>query len=198
MLQLRVVKVQLKTCVACKRELPIDCFYKRKDSKDGYRNECKDCDKLNSSKYYKLHQQQILDNVSKYTEQNKEKIKKYQNEYRKNNSEKLKDSVRKRNVDKRRKIDSYKTPCAKCGENRFYLIDFHHINPSTKYFTIGDSYRCSDEKIKKEIAKCVCLCANCHREFHYFYGVIPDDPVNQLAEYLDIETDFIEDNLLED
>ena len=185
--------MQLKTCVVCKKELPISCFYKRKDSKDGHRNECKYCDKLNNKQYYKSHQQQILNHVAQYTEQNKEKIKQYQNEYRKSNAEKLKDCIIKRSINKRQKLDSYKTLCIKCGENRFYLIDFHHIDPSTKCFTIGNSYRCNDEKIKKEVSKCVCLCANCHREFHYFYGVVPNDPINQLAEYLDITTDFIDD-----
>ena len=128
--------MQLKTCVVCKKELPISCFYKRKDSKDGYRNECKYCDKLNNKQYYKSHQQQILNHVTQYTEQNKEKIKQYQNEYRKSNAEKLKDCIIKRSINKRQKLDSYKTPCIKCGENRFYLIDFHHIDPSTKCFTL--------------------------------------------------------------
>lgn len=59
--------------------------------------------------------------------------------------------------------------CVKCGENRFYLLDFHHINPDTKVDTIAKlSTHSSVKTMYEEIEKCVCLCANCHREFHWF------------------------------
>ena len=78
-----------------------------------------------------------------------------------------------------------KKPCAKCGENRPYAIDFHHINPSEKSFQISGMVReKSRESILAEIQKCVCLCKNCHAEFHYLYGRQPDKPVKSLTEYL--------------
>lgn len=58
-------------------------------------------------------------------------------------------------------------PCVKCGCSKFYLIDFHHLNPAEKDFTIGENTRAKMETLMKEIDKCVSLCANCHREFHY-------------------------------
>lgn len=66
-------------------------------------------------------------------------------------------------------LNDYKKehPCAKCGCNKFYLIDFHHIDPKEKDYTISDNPNASVETILKEIEKCVSLCANCHREFHY-------------------------------
>ena len=64
------------------------------------------------------------------------------------------------------------------------MLDFHHVDPSQKEFTIIDGYRNSDDKLIAEIEKCVCLCANCHREFHHFYGLQPDNPIEALDEYL--------------
>lgn len=59
--------------------------------------------------------------------------------------------------------------CAKCGESRSYTLDFHHKDPSIKDETIArlTSNRNRMEDILKEIEKCIVLCANCHREFHY-------------------------------
>lgn len=58
--------------------------------------------------------------------------------------------------------------CEKCGENRFYLLDFHHIDPSTKEKNVSRfSSNSSLNKALAEMKKCICLCANCHREFHY-------------------------------
>ena len=69
--------------------------------------------------------------------------------------------------EKREFIDSYRTVCAKCGESRGHVLDFHHRNPKEKEFTIGQLRKGSQEVLQKEISKCVCLCANCHRDFHY-------------------------------
>jgi hypothetical protein len=57
--------------------------------------------------------------------------------------------------------------CAICGDTRWYVLDFHHING--KDFTISEKVRegCSLNTIKKEIEKCILVCANCHRELHY-------------------------------
>lgn len=79
----------------------------------------------------------------------------------------------------------WKKPCQKCGEQRLYLIQFHHIDPATKKFGISDGLlKRKIEICEEEVKKCVCLCSNCHDEFHYFYGANPEDPVNALKEYL--------------
>lgn len=179
--------MRLKKCSQCNQELPISDFYKWKYSKDGLRSECKACSKLNNKQYYDANKQQIIDNVARYTESHRDQVKQYQHEYAKNNSEILKNYYKERGMDKKRKVDTYKTPCAKCGESRLYVIDFHHIDPSTKSFTIGDLYRGNDKKIAAEVSKCVCLCSNCHREFHYLYGIVPQDPVNELEKYLGVK-----------
>ena len=59
--------------------------------------------------------------------------------------------------------------CMKCGESRIYTLDFHHKDPTIKDETIArmTSNRNKVEDIQKEIEKCVVLCSNCHREFHY-------------------------------
>ena len=59
--------------------------------------------------------------------------------------------------------------CAKCGESRGYVLDYHHLDPSIKEEGIArmtsNKYRL--EAVIDEIKKCVVLCSNCHREFHY-------------------------------
>lgn len=64
-------------------------------------------------------------------------------------------------------MDSMKTPCLKCGESRIRCISYHHKNPKEKDFTIGQLRKSSKQVIVSEIKKCVCLCLNCHHEFHY-------------------------------
>ena len=56
--------------------------------------------------------------------------------------------------------------CERCGYDKYQgALEFHHIDPSEKDFTIGDR----DFKLKdcvKETKKCILICANCHREIH--------------------------------
>jgi len=44
-------------------------------------------------------------------------------------------------------------------------LEFHHINPEEKEFTIGGK-NYSIERMKKEVDKCVLVCGNCHSEIH--------------------------------
>lgn len=56
-------------------------------------------------------------------------------------------------------------PCKLCNK-RFPLVctDFHHRDPTTKLFSIGNR-ACSvgPKKLIEEILKCDVYCANCHR-----------------------------------
>jgi hypothetical protein len=46
------------------------------------------------------------------------------------------------------------------------IFDFHHKDASTKSFGVQDGNTRSWPRIAAELAKCVMLCANCHREVH--------------------------------
>ena len=47
-------------------------------------------------------------------------------------------------------------------------LDFHHVNPEDKKFLINmRNLARYDDKIAKELNKCILLCANCHREIHF-------------------------------
>lgn len=58
--------------------------------------------------------------------------------------------------------------CIICGYNRcMSALEFHHLDQNKKDFSISvNGYTMSWEKIKNELDKCVCVCANCHREIH--------------------------------
>ena len=46
-------------------------------------------------------------------------------------------------------------------------LDFHHIDPVKKEFSISQMRLTSmNDKIREELDKCLLLCANCHREVH--------------------------------
>lgn len=58
--------------------------------------------------------------------------------------------------------------CVKCGYNKYAgALDFHHLDPSKKDFTIARRKNCSLETIKPELDKCILLCRNCHAELHF-------------------------------
>ena len=58
--------------------------------------------------------------------------------------------------------------CLDCGESDTVCLDFHHLNPALKDYSVSEliNKRYSAKKIEEEIAKCVVLCSNCHRKLH--------------------------------
>ena len=59
--------------------------------------------------------------------------------------------------------------CADCGEQHPATLQFHHRNSEDKTFAIGKAVNrgFSLDRIKKEMLKCIVLCANCHAIRHY-------------------------------
>lgn len=169
--------LNLKLCSGCHRELPLSEFWKNRTSPDGLQAYCKVCGKVKTKQYQK-EKPELYREISRRSWHNHREKRLAGEEAR---------------ADKRHLfLDSLKSPCAKCGESRVYLLDFHHIDPSTKIFTLGDGkkYHKSEQDVIDESKKCVCLCANCHREFHYLYGQKMTEPIRNLNDYLERETAY--------
>lgn len=75
-----------------------------------------------------------------------------------------------RRRDIKKQLVEYKGGCCSvCGYNKsFRSLHFHHINPEEKDFTLGRKWGKLgfNETIKKELDKCILVCANCHGEIH--------------------------------
>ena len=56
--------------------------------------------------------------------------------------------------------------CSECECDDIWCLDCHHIDPSTKEHAIGHILGNKLSTIKKELEKCILLCANCHRKKH--------------------------------
>lgn len=113
-----------------------------------------------------------------YRQTNKAELLRKNKEYNKKNKDN--EHFKKRNKryrDKRRAglirwFYEYKLTlsCAHCGFNHPAALQFHHIDPKTKKFTISQELvmkRAGKKKILEEMAKCIVLCANCHFIEHF-------------------------------
>jgi len=87
--------------------------------------------------------------------------------YRQNNKDKWKENSKKHSNKYNQLILEWKSQgCSKCNEKRPHTIDAHHINPNEKDFMVGTVKR-GIKVTKEELKKCIPLCSNCHRDFHY-------------------------------
>jgi len=66
--------------------------------------------------------------------------------------------------------------CPLCPEREPCCMSFHHLDPTAK----GDSIsllvvrRWPASRIWEELAKCVCVCENCHRKLHAGIMTLPE------------------------
>lgn len=98
--------MEVKICIKCQRELPAnkDYFPKRKNSKDGLRNDCRECHReynrqqreKNKGKiqeyqrnWYQDNKEVVKARAKKYYENNKEEVNKVKKEYYENNKDHL-------------------------------------------------------------------------------------------------------------
>lgn len=84
------------------------------------------------------------------------------------NKERFERIRNKRKQKKKNWIDRIKAEkgCKNCGLDNPVCLVYHHLG--NKSFSLGGAaYRdIAKDKIKKELNKCVVLCANCHRRHH--------------------------------
>jgi hypothetical protein len=127
-----------KHCGSCKKIKPLSEFHKALNKKAGYTSYCKDCSSKYSSAKYKtdvVFRKRRKDNNKKVIEDNRQWLIDYLKEH----------------------------PCAVCGEADIVVLEFDHIDRSTKEYTIAKMLSYSINTIKKELEKCQVLCVNCHK-----------------------------------
>lgn len=56
--------------------------------------------------------------------------------------------------------------CTMCGEDHLHLMNFHHVDKSTKEYKMPHVLQLRWSLIEAELQKCILLCYNCHREVH--------------------------------
>lgn len=131
----------MRTCTTCKQEKENEEFFFKNKSTGRRHAICKTCKR----------------NVDKEHYQNSEQRRK---KMRINALESIKRA--KEFVDRVKKIAT-----CRCGEKRFYVLEFHHIHSKDQNISELVKRGSSISRIKGEIRKCIILCANCHRETHY-------------------------------
>lgn len=134
--------MEKKTCRKCDAEKPISEFHKKKDSRDGRHSFCKQCAIAGAKKHYA------------------------------DNADVLRPKMAAHAARKRRQlydlVNSIKeeTGCALCDEGDPCCLDFHHVNDDkdreVAYLVVAKNLT----RLIREINKCVCVCANCHRKIH--------------------------------
>lgn len=92
--------------------------------------------------------------------------------------QKYRDTIRKCNAVKKAKrtaiVNEFKADgCLICGERDVVCLSAHHRDPAEKDFNIAARDQVSLDKLYSELAKCVCLCENCHRKEHAGHLEIP-------------------------
>lgn len=132
----------MKICSKCKTEKTLEDFNKNLKTKDNLSAYCKICIREAARKNYS-------ENRDKHISASKT-----------SNAKKLEiiSSIKRKQC------------CVKCGYNKCVAaLDYHHLDPNIKTESISKmvTQNKSKEDLLVEIEKCILLCSNCHREFHY-------------------------------
>ena len=140
-----------KICTKCEEVKPLDDFNYRRKSLGTRQSHCRTCSKAYLKKHYTENSEYYKKKARVHTKRYMEKARKLIYEIKLGN------------------------PCIVCGESDPIVLEFDHIDPSTKEHNVSEmvkkGYSC--ESILNEVEKCRLLCANCHRretakDFSYY------------------------------
>lgn len=133
--------VSMKFCNGCNNFLALDRFTKNNSKSDGLQSRCKTCRAEYARQWYS-------DPSNK--EVHKERSKRVKQERRIEYEQMV--------------LVRLQGGCVDCGEIDPVVLQFDHLDPSTKKFNISEvfSRQPSYDVFEEELDKCVVRCANCH------------------------------------
>jgi len=129
----------MKLCTKCKRDKSDNEFTPRGNSLHSWCNECR---RKHCKDHYRKNKKHYRQRNARRRKERKDKLIQFICEY------------------------LLEHPCIDCGEHDIRVLEFDHIDPTTKSFEIARFIRGSNQNkdlLLEEISKCVVRCANCHR-----------------------------------
>lgn len=134
-----------KRCTRCCKRKAVSAFHKNKRWADGYDYWCKSCRAAYSKEHYQRNKKMYVAKARRWGVKNRPLVKQL--------------------------VDTFKKDgCKICGEMTACCLQAHHRDASEKTESIGnmisDSHSFGTTRVIAELAKCVCLCANCHCKVH--------------------------------
>lgn len=129
----------MRICIKCKTDKSLDNYSKNSRHQDHISKVCKDCHRKEDRESYKKHSKSRRQAIKTKTE------------FVMNWFRTFKSSLK----------------CSNCPETHYATLQFHHTDPSKKDMNVSNMRYYSIETIKKEIEKCIVLCANCHAKEHW-------------------------------
>jgi len=159
------IRKRRTTCKYCEQT------FKMKELKERCCGSDKCVEEKNKEKKRESWKKHYNKNIKKTTNKFKKRDADNSRSYRNSHKEELNQRKRSRNRDVRNWIDSIKAEkkCSKCKQGKFYILDFHHLDPNEKEINVSRAVSCGfgRERLQKEIDKCIVLCRNCHGELHH-------------------------------
>lgn len=140
-----MIAIHSRTCSKCgDSNLDIEDFVKNSACTEGRTQKCKKCDRAS----------QVERRIANLNYK----------ENRRNSAKRAKDRTR-------AKMLEYHGGTLTCTDCKFTstisdVFDYHHIDRTTKEFTVSSILDYKWETVKAEMDKCILLCANCHRIRH--------------------------------
>ena len=132
----------MKICSTCKAEKERTAFNKNKAKKDGLSNTCRECSNKTSKDHYNKNKK---DYIKRARIRSNEQVR-----------------LNKINVSKIKEEGH----CLHCEEEEKACLDYHHLRDKDKSISRMVHTGICWERIKREIDKCILVCANCHRKIH--------------------------------
>lgn len=126
----------VKICSRCKIPKTLDEFNFRNREKGTRHGYCRECGKTLTRSHYQRNKSQYLEKNLRSFHKRREFVRQMKNR-----------------------------PCEDCGISYpYYVMDFDHREDEIKEFGLNEITQKAINSLKREIAKCDVVCANCHRE----------------------------------
>jgi hypothetical protein len=166
-----------KRCSRCDFTKLLTDFNRNYKCKDGHQTVCRECTRAQDRKRLEdpIKAQEGRDRASAYYYNDK------QVEIKKREDRQL--------FLKMKALSELGMICSGCGEDHPAALQFHHIDPKEKSFslstkTLGATKKFPWEDVLEELKKCQILCANCHAKHH---TVWEEEVIDGFRETLGVE-----------
>lgn len=142
----------MRKCTLCLQEKDESEFGKHKNGRDGLRSRCKPCNRIEANQTYKKNPAPYLARARKGAKVFRDAVGLWLDQIRN------------------------EAGCCVCGGKEPCTLDFHHVNPEEKIKAITQMIGKGLNSLEAELAKCVVVCANCHRKVHADIVNVEDKP----------------------